>query len=88
MEYSCKATVRVTHEASRSLLEAINPDNINTPQWLTINCRSFQDVLECVVEVDCSSPTRILSLRNTLDELLRAIKSGINAIESSKHLGP
>jgi hypothetical protein len=88
LEYSCKATVRVAHEASKSLLEAVNPDNIHTPQWLSINCRSLPDMLECVVEVDCSNPTRILSLRNTLDELLRAIKTGINAIESSRHLKP
>ncbi len=81
----CRVAIKVEHAASKSLLDAINPDNMLAPEWLSINCKSLPNMLECIIEIDCSNPSRILSLRNTLDDLLRAIKVGINVIESSKH---
>jgi hypothetical protein len=80
----CVALVRVGYEAPRALLEAVHPDNIMVPQWLSISCRSAADAIECVVDVDCSMPSRVLSLRSTLDDLLRSINVGINVIEGSK----
>jgi len=80
----CVAFVRVGYEAPGALLEAVQPDNIMVPPWLSVNCRSVADVVECVIEVDCSLPSRVLSLRNTLDDLLRAISVGISVIEGSK----
>lgn len=50
----------------------------------SVTARSVADVVECVIEVDCSLPSRVLSLRNTLDDLLRAISVGISVIEGSK----
>jgi len=82
----CTTSIKVFFEASEALLEAINPDNIIVPEWLSINCKSSPGVLECSISIDCSLPSRILSLRNTLDDLLRAIKVGIEVIESSRYL--
>lgn len=82
-EGSCIAIIRVSHEASRALLEAIEPDNIQAPSWLSIDCKAVGSTLECRVEVDCGNPQRVLSLRNTLDDLLKAIKAAMEAIEGS-----
>lgn len=84
-EGSCLATIRVHHSASRDILKAIQPDNVIVPEWLSIDCRDLDGVLECTVRVDCRIPSRILSLRNTLDDLLRAIRVAIDVIEGSRN---
>ena len=80
-EARCIAVVRVRHRASQDILRAIEADNVVAPPWLSIDCRDLGELLECIVEVDCSTPSRILSLRNTLDELLRAIRVAVETIE-------
>jgi len=75
----CRAVVEV--EAPRSVAEAVEVDNAVAPPWLRATCTWDSGIVRCVVRVEgCSDPRRILSLRNTLDDLLLALKAASDAV--------
>ncbi|MEN2999888.1 MAG: KEOPS complex subunit Pcc1 [Acidilobaceae archaeon] len=77
----CIARVKVSTESAAALLEAVEPDNARAPEWLQVSCRQAEGALECLVELSCEDPQRLLSLRNTLDDLLLSLRAALDALE-------
>lgn len=68
---------------------ALEPDNRAAPPWLSVSCSEVEGYIECLVFVDgCGEPRRILSLRNTIDDLLRSYKAAFDAVRRSGEGGP
>ncbi|BAN90201.1 KEOPS complex subunit Pcc1 [Aeropyrum camini] len=82
-----KCTAEITIPGGPEIAGSLEPDNIQTPPWLKVSCTSPGEVVVCRVEVEgCDSPRRILSLRNTLDDLLRSYRAAADSLEAAdKH---
>ncbi|MDM7274834.1 MAG: KEOPS complex subunit Pcc1 [Thermoprotei archaeon] len=79
-EVKCTAKLKIKALKAKTLEEALEPDNIITPPGLKVGCKSRDDTLECTVEVECGNPTRILTLRNTIEDLLTTIKAVVETL--------
>ena len=83
----CVARLRVpagTQLEAQALASALEPDNKRVPQWLRVECRAVETVVECLVHVEgCGDPRRILSLRNTVDDIILNIRAAIEAARAS-----
>ncbi len=79
----CRATLEARVRDPGSLARALEPDNRAAPPGITVECRSDDSVLVCVVEVDCSEPLGVLRLRNTIDDLLQDLSAAINALKAA-----
>lgn len=78
----CEVEVEIETPYSQTLEKAVQPDNVMSPPWLRIECEAFDSKLRCLISVDCRDSSRILSLRNTIDDLLISIKSALQTLES------
>ncbi|MCX8195515.1 MAG: KEOPS complex subunit Pcc1 [Acidilobaceae archaeon] len=78
---SCVAILRVESDKARALLEAVGPDNRAAPPWLSVSCSELPGALECVISMGCEEPSRLLSLRNTLEDLLLSLRAALEALE-------
>ncbi|MFP3143574.1 MAG: KEOPS complex subunit Pcc1 [Caldisphaera sp.] len=78
----CTATLILPSKDAYILAKSLNPDNIkDVPNYLSIDCKGDDKKLICVIKVlDCNDPKRIMSLKNTIDDLLINIKSIIDSI--------
>ncbi|MEM1873380.1 MAG: KEOPS complex subunit Pcc1 [Acidilobaceae archaeon] len=56
------------------------PDNATAPPWLSVKCEATESRLVCRVSVDCEEPRRVLSLRNTIDDLIVSLKSALDSL--------
>ena len=83
-EGECIARVKllVGEREAEALAKALAPDNLDAPPWMSVGCLATQGgYLECQVVIrGCGDPRRILSLRNTIDDILRAVKASLEAI--------
>ncbi|MCE4618154.1 MAG: hypothetical protein F7C82_01505 [Desulfurococcales archaeon] len=78
----CIARIQVPTPFSSHVARALQPDNQRTPPYLSVSCKEVQGNLECKVTVEgCSDPKRILTLRNTVDDLLIAIRAALDSLE-------
>jgi len=80
----CYAVIEVDvgEDAVVHILDSVEPENRITPPWVNVSCRARDAVLECKISVDdCSDPRRILTLRNTIDDLLQAISTALNVLK-------
>ncbi len=68
-------------EAIRKTLE---PDNIGVPEGISIKIMEEEDKIRIIVEY-MGSPRNILTLRNTVDDLLEHLNIAVKAIESVKN---
>lgn len=62
------------------MVEALEPDNRAAPRWLKIECRALEGAIECTIEMDCEHAERVLSLRNTLDDLMISLRASLEAV--------
>jgi len=84
----CTAALRIPlgdPSIARSLAEALEADNRTAPSWLEVTCRADGSSLECMVEVHgCGDPRRLMSLRNTLDDLILNMRAALEAARASR----
>ncbi|MCE4625734.1 MAG: hypothetical protein F7C35_07740 [Desulfurococcales archaeon] len=67
------------------LYEAVEPDNRGAPPHIKVSCTPKDNALECTVRVEgCEDPKRILTLRNTVDDLLLALRSALETLDLLK----
>ncbi|MCE4604668.1 MAG: hypothetical protein F7B20_06865 [Aeropyrum sp.] len=68
---------------SREIAASLEPDNLETPSWLRVTCSpSGETAIRCIIEIDdCRDSKRILSMRNTIDDLLRSYKAAVEVLE-------
>ncbi|BAF34774.1 hypothetical protein APE_1147a [Aeropyrum pernix K1] len=80
-----KCTAEITLPGGPEIAESLEPDNLQTPPWLKITCTHQEGSVACTVEVEgCHSPRRILSLRNTIDDLLRSYRAATETLEATR----
>ncbi|MEB3789775.1 MAG: hypothetical protein GSR72_07800 [Desulfurococcales archaeon] len=78
----CKAKIEITTRYPRNVLESIEPDNLVSPRHVSIECRETSRGIECKIIVrGCEDPKRVLTLRNTIDDLLMALKASLSVID-------
>ncbi|WP_292319518.1 KEOPS complex subunit Pcc1 [Caldisphaera sp.] len=78
----CTATLILSSKDADVLAKSLKPDNIkNIPNYLSIDCKSDNGKLICTIKIlDCTDPKKIMSLKNTIDDLLINIKSVVDSI--------
>ncbi len=81
----CEAVIVVETPYARALAEALEPDNRSTPPHVMVSCQGGEDKVSCRVMVrGCEEPRRILTLRNTIDDLLISAKAAVDVLEGSR----
>lgn len=70
-------------ELAQTVLSAIKPDNLTAPAWLKIKENVEEGSLVLYIETSKSTPTRVGSLRNTVDEILSYTYALLKTIEVS-----
>ncbi len=83
----CTAILELEDPRAEALVRALEPDNLQAPRGVKVECKAEGPRLICNVSVECNDPRGILRLRNTLDDLvlnLRAASSALEAGLSSK----
>lgn len=78
----CVAEVELRLEDPVALARALEPDNRAAPPGVRVECRG-STVLYCIVEAECRSPRGILTLRNTVDDLLQSLQAAVSALKAS-----
>jgi len=68
---------------ARTLIKALEPDNVNVPSSITINNIAEEGMFKIIVEF-IGNPEEILTLRNTIDDLLEHLNVALKVIESVK----
>ncbi len=80
-EEECTAIIDITTLHARDIVEALSPDNRVSPSHVKVNCYSDK-MLHCsIVITGCKKPNRILTLRNTIDDLILSIKASLETLE-------
>ena len=78
----CKAKIEVETRYPRDVLESIEPDNLVSPQHISIECRETGRGIECEIIVrGCEDPKRVLTLRNTIDDILMTLRASLSVID-------
>ncbi|MCE4600687.1 MAG: hypothetical protein F7C38_03900 [Desulfurococcales archaeon] len=63
------------------LASALQPDNLAAPPHVAVSCTAEGIYLVCRVTVwGCEDPKRILTLRNTIDDLFYSLKAALEAV--------
>ncbi|AFZ70216.1 hypothetical protein Calag_0449 [Caldisphaera lagunensis DSM 15908] len=78
----CTAELVIPNKDANAIAKSLTPDNIkDLPSYLDISCKNENDKLICTIRIkDCKDPKRIMSLKNTLDDLLINIRSIIDSM--------
>jgi len=75
-------------ETAFSVVSSLNVDNKLTPKGVTATCQQERSLVICEVRVkECDDPRRVLTARNTIDDLLinlRASLASIGALKGSE----
>jgi len=83
----CEALVAIdagSPAAAGSLARALEPDNRQAPSHVRVSCAPLADTVVCEVHVKgCGDPKRILTLRNTVDDLVQAARAALEALEAA-----
>ncbi len=79
----CYAKIMIRSEFAKTVLSAIEPDNVNLPQDMEIDCNASEDSLYCSVRILCKEVKDVLRLRNTIDDILSSIKLSLSSISSA-----
>ena len=85
MDSSCQARLRVAvgAEAAAALARALEVDNLSAPPDVAVTCRTLGDDLICDISVkNCDDPRKVLSLRNTIDDLLISLRAALESLGS------
>ncbi len=79
---TCKAKIEIETHYPKNVLESIEPDNLVLPQHISIKCREKGRGIECEIIVrGCEDPKRVLTLRNTIDDILMTLRASLSVID-------
>ncbi len=73
----------IDHHTARTLLRALEPDNSSVPSNIIINSVVEEKILKILIEL-IGRPKDILTLRNTIDDLLEHLNIALKVVESVK----
>ncbi len=74
---------RIDSRIAEALIKALEPDNTNAPSIIGINSIVEEGMLKIMVEF-IGEPEEILTLRNTIDDLLEHLNVALKVVESVK----
>lgn len=69
---------------AREVEEALRVDNTDIPEGLKLSTYHNDKAIYIVAECDCEDPKRVLTLRNTVDEILTHIRAVLQVFEATK----
>lgn len=82
-EGECVARLRIESPDALHIVRAVQPDNRETPPHIRVSCQPLGGSVECIVVVEgCRDPKRIMTLRNTVDDLLLAVRAAVESLDS------
>lgn len=78
----CSATIILPTKDPDVLVKSLKPDNIkNLPSYLKIDCNGNDNNLICKILItECNDPKRIMTLKNTIDDILINIRSILDSL--------
>jgi hypothetical protein len=79
----CEARLLLETRWAEALVDSLEPDNTQAPRGLEVRCWPRGGLVECVVRLECSEPRGLLTLRNTIDDLLATAKAALESLESA-----
>ena len=85
MDSPCQARLRVAvgREAAAALAGSLEADNRSAPPGVAVSCRVVGEDLVCEISMrSCDDPRKVLSLRNTLDDLLISLRAALDSLQS------
>ena len=71
-------------QGPHSVAEALEVDNKTSPSWLRVSCTWEGGVIKCRASVHCDEPRRVLSLRNTLVDILLCYRAAMDALRAAE----
>ncbi len=78
----CVALIELKIKQALSIADALAPDNETAPSHVNVGCEGFKSYLKCFIKVaECNNPRRVLTFRNTLNDLLISLKSAIEVLK-------
>ncbi|BFH72663.1 KEOPS complex subunit Pcc1 [Sulfurisphaera javensis] len=82
-----KISIRVTYDTkyAKEIAESIKVDNINLPQGMIIETNYEKDKIIVNITMEINEPRNILTLRNTIDEILQHISAIEKTISQLSH---
>ncbi|QKQ99476.1 hypothetical protein GWK48_02870 [Metallosphaera tengchongensis] len=75
-----RISVWIDSKFGEEIANSIKVDNINIPTGMRIEVRGNKEGVEVVAEVEYRDPKSILTLRNTVDEILEHIEMLIKVL--------
>ena len=68
-----------------SVAEALEVDNKTAPPWLRVSCTWEEGFVKCSATISgCGDPRRILSLRNTLVDILLCYRAAMDSLRAAE----
>ncbi len=74
---------QIDSRIAEALIKALEPDNVSAPSNIGIDSIVEKDALKIVIEF-VGRPEEILTLRNTIDDLLQHLNVALRVVESVK----
>ncbi|EZQ06953.1 MULTISPECIES: KEOPS complex subunit Pcc1 [Acidianus] len=72
-----KLTISIDTKFAKEIEESLNVDNVNLPEGMEIKTFSSSDRLIIEISIMYKSPSSLLTLRNTADEILQQIDASM-----------
>ncbi len=70
-------------KVAESIEKALKPDNIGLPRNMKLEMKRSRNIVEIKLESDVLSSKTILSVRNTIDDILQCIEALENTLKSA-----
>lgn len=78
--------LEISTENPSEILNAIQVDNVELPEGMTIKMKENEKGVEIIVEMRYTDPRSILTLRNTVDEILEHVEMLERVLKSDSKL--
>ncbi|MEM4911846.1 MAG: KEOPS complex subunit Pcc1 [Metallosphaera sp.] len=78
-----KVRLELVTPFSKEMVDSLKADNIDLPHGMKIEMRDLEGKVEVCVEVELVDPKSVLTLRNTVDEILEHIELVDNVLKRS-----
>ncbi len=90
-EEKCLVEIEVEAEDPKTagaIARSLNVDNLSSPPGVSVLCSASGSRILCEVKVEgCEDPRRILTARNTVDDLLLDLRAALSSIRTLKGSG-
>ncbi len=76
--------IEVDTPHAREVEEAVRVDNVDLPQGIQLTTYHTERAIFIVAKCECDDPKKVLTLRNTIDDILTHIKTVLQVLEATE----